>query len=191
MTSDVQIAPAPVSPGPAASVTLRDTRTGAPISAEDAAARISAYVYGNIVVLATLASLSKEDADSGHAALVVCGVAVSTFLAHAIADGIGRRLRTTHPLSPRTVIVEIRDSMPVLTSATLPALLLVITALTDIPAAWAQAAAGSYLVVRLGLIGSLIARFRGVPSSRRVIGAGLALAALAAVATAAKILLGH
>lgn len=191
MTSDLQVAPAPVNSGPVASIALRDTRTGAPISAEDAAARISAYVYGNMVVLATLASLSQDDADSGHAALVICGVAVSTFLAHAVADGIGRRLRTTHPLSPRAVIIEVRDSLPVLTSATLPALLLALTAWTDIPGAWAQAAAGLYLVIRLGLIGSLVARFRGLPSSRRVIGAGLALAALGAAVTVAKIALGH
>lgn len=190
MTSDVQIAPAPASSGPTATLTLRDIRTGAHLSTDDAAARISAYVYGNMVVLATLASLRQDDADSGHAALVVCGVAMSTFLAHAVADGIGRRLRTTHPLSPRAVITEIRDSLPVLTSATLPALLLAVTAWTEVPGAWAQAGAGLYLAVRLGLIGSLVARFRGVPSSRRVIGAGLALAALGAVVTVVKIALG-
>ena len=86
---------------------LRDVRTGAPLSPEDAAARISAYVYGNMVVLATLASLTQDAMTSGHAALVVAGVAASTFLAHAVADGIGRRLRPPLrgvPSSRRTVL---------------------------------------------------------------------------------------
>jgi len=79
---------------------LRDVRTGAPLSPEDAAARISAYVYGNMVVLAALASLDLDAMTSGHAALVVAGVAASTFLAHAVADGIGRRLRSPLPRCP-------------------------------------------------------------------------------------------
>jgi hypothetical protein len=170
---------------------LHDVRTGAPVSPEDAAARISAYVYGNMVVLATLASLSQDAMTSGHAALVVAGVAASTFLAHAVADGIGRRLRSPHRLTTRQLVSELRDSVPVLSAAVLPTLLLALTAWSGIPGVWAQGSAGLYLVVRLGLIGALVARCRGVPSSRRTVSAGSALAALGAVVTVTKVALGQ
>jgi hypothetical protein len=128
MTPELQTAPREAIP-PA----LRDVRTGAPISPEDAATRISASVYGNMVVLATLASLSQDATTSGRAALVVSGVTASTFLAHAVADGIGRRLRTPHRLTAGQLISELRDSVPVLSAAILPALLLAVTARTNIP----------------------------------------------------------
>ncbi|KQR66720.1 hypothetical protein ASF89_02175 [Frigoribacterium sp. Leaf172] len=170
---------------------MRDVRTGAVLSPEDAAARISAYVYGNMVVLAALASLSQDAMTSGHAALVVAGVAASTFLAHAVADGIGRRLRSPHRLTTSQLVAELRDSVPVLSAAILPVLLLAFTAWSSIPGVWAQGIAGLYLVIRLGLIGALVARYRGVPSSRRTVLAGLTLAALGALITVIKVTVGH
>jgi hypothetical protein len=186
MTPELLAAPRGATP-PA----LRDVRTGAPLSPEDAAARISAYVYGNMVVLATLASLSQDAMTSGHAALVVAGVAASTFMAHAVADGIGRRLRSPHRLTTGQLVSELRDSVPVLSAATLPTLVLALTAWSGIPGVWAQVLAGLYLVIRLGLIGALIARYRGVPRSRRTVLAGLTLAALGAAITVTKVTLGH
>ena len=186
MTSHLQTVPPHQAPP-----VLRDIRTGAPMSPEDAAARISAYVYGNMVVLATLASLSQDAMTSGQAALVVSGVAASTFLAHAVADGIGRRLRIPHRLTTGQVVSELRDSVPVLSAAILPAILLALTAWTGLPRVLAQGAAGLYLVVRLGLIGAFVARYRWLPSSARTIAAGLALAALGALVMVTKVALGH
>lgn len=56
----------PTVPRGATPPALRDVRTGAVLSPEDAAARISAYVYGNMVVLAALASLSQDAMTSGR-----------------------------------------------------------------------------------------------------------------------------
>ena len=178
-------------PRAATAPALRDVRTGAVLSPEDAAARISAYVYGNMVVLAALASLSQDAMTSGHAALVVAGVAASTFLAHAVADGMGRRLRSPHRLTTGQLVSELRDSVPVLSAAILPVLLLAATSWSSIPGVWAQGIAGIYLVIRLGLIGALVARYRGVPSSRRTVLAGLTLAALGALITVIKVTVGH
>ena len=169
---------------------LRDVRTGASLSPEDAGTRISAYVYGNMVVLAVLASLSQDAMTSGHAALVVAGVAASTFLAHAVADGIGRRLRSPHRLTTSQLVSELQDSVPVLSAAILP-VLLAFTAWSSIPGVLAQGIAGLYLVIRLGLIGARVARHRGVPSSRRTVLAGLTLAALGAMITVIKVTVGH
>lgn len=186
MTPELLTAPRDASPP-----TLRDVRTGVLLSPEDAATRITAYVYGNMVALATLASLSHDAMTSGRAALLVAGVAASTFLAHAVADGIGRRLHSSHRLTAGHLASELRGSVPVLSAAILPALLLALTAWSGVPGVWAQGFAGLYLVIRLGFIGALVARYRGVPSSRRTVHAGLTLAVLGAAITVIKVALGH
>jgi hypothetical protein len=161
------------------------------LDVEDAANRASAYVYGNIVTLATLSTLSRDDAVSGKGFLVISGVAVSTYLAHAFANAIGRRMRATHTLHLRDALDELRDSVPILTSALLPALLLLAAAAAHIPPVYAQVLGGAYLVIRLGFVGVLVARLRGTTSSWRVISAGIALAVLGAVITLIKVLAGH
>jgi len=176
---------------PVPSPQLRQIRTGAPISPHDAASRIAAYVYGNIVMLTTLSTVSQEEAVTGAAALILLGAAASTFLAHALAGGIGRRLRTEHPLTGREVTAELRDSVPILTAAVLPALVVTAAGMTGLPVLWAQLSAGLYLVIRLGSTGALVSRFRGAPSSSRVVAAGAALALLGLAITFFTVLVGH
>jgi hypothetical protein len=170
---------------------LRRRRTGERISVDDAATRIAAYVYGNVAVLTALATITQEEAGTGSAALLVVGVAVSTFLAHALAHGIGRRLHADTPLTASDVAYELRDCVPILTSALLPTLLLALAWLTSVPAVWAQVLAGLWLVVRLALVGSLVARYRGVPTSWRIVLSGVVLAVLGSAVTLAKVVLNH
>ena len=172
-------------------LSLREIRTGAPISPHNAATRIAAYVYGNIIMLATLSSVGQEEAASGAAALLLLGAAASTFLAHALAGGIGRRLHADHRLTGREVLSELRDSVPILTAAVLPAVVVTAAGMTGLPVLWAQLAAGSYLVLLLGSTGALVVRFRGAPSSGRVVAAGAALAALGVAITVIKVLVSH
>lgn len=174
-----------------ARVDLREIHNGELLSPGDAATRIAAYVYGNIVVLATLVSLSREDALTGYSALVIAGVAISTFLTHVLAHGAGHRLHALGPLTRSDVLFELRGSLPILTSAFFPSLLMLITAATSIPGTYAQVLAGLFLVIRLGLLGALVAQVRGTPSSARTVAAGVCLALLAAVVTITKVLLGH
>lgn len=170
---------------------LHRRRTGEPISVDDAATRIAAYVYGNVAVLAALATITQEEAGTGSAALLVVGVAISTFLAHALAHGISRRLHADTPLTSSGVRHELRDCVPILTAALLPALLLVLAWLTSVPAVWAQVLAGLWLVVRLALVGSLVARYRRAPTSGRIVLSGVVLAVLASAVTLVKVFLGH
>lgn len=174
-----------------ARVELGEIHSGELLSPEDAATRIAAYVYGNIVVLAALVSLNREDALTGHSALAIAGVAVSTFLTHVLAHGIGHRLHALGPLTWPDVQFELRGSLPILTSAFFPSLLMLITAATSIPGAYAQVFVGLFLVIRLGLLGALVAQVRGTPSSARIVAASAGLALLAAVVTTLKVLLGH
>ena len=60
-----------------------------------------------------------------------------------------------------------------------------------LPGVVAQGVAGLYLVIRLGLIGAFVARYRGVPSSARTTAAGLAFAVLGGVIMVIKVGLGH
>lgn len=181
----------PLGPSTSPRPELHRRRTGELISVDDAATRIAAYVYGNVAVLAALATVTQEEARTGSAALLVIGVAVSTFLAHSLAHGISRRLHADAPLTASDVGHELRDCVPILTSALLPALLLVLAWLTSVPAVWAQVLAGLWLVARLALVGSLVARYRGAPTSWRIVLSGLVLAVLGGAVTLAKVTLGH
>jgi hypothetical protein len=161
------------------------------LSREDASSRITAYVYGNIVALATIAPFTRADAESGMTFWYVLAASFSTFLAHAFAESIGRRARTDERLTPAIIRAEIRDSLPVLTSGVVPAVLLGLAWLTDIPGFAAQTAALVYLVIRLALIGPIVARTRGERASKRTLFAGVALAVVGVGVAVVKVLLGH
>lgn len=166
-------------------------RTRSALSREDAASRITAFVYGNIVTLATVAPLTREDAESGMSFWLVLATSFSTFLAHAFAESIGRRARSDERLTPAIIRAEIRDSLPVLTSGFVPALALGLAWLTEIPGFGAQIAVLVYLVVRLALTGPIITRIRGERPSTRTFVAGFFLAVCGVGVAVVKVLLGH
>ncbi|MBU2666956.1 hypothetical protein KOI35_25935 [Actinoplanes bogorensis] len=161
------------------------------LSGERAAARISAYVYGNILVFATLVPLSDEDVAHGHALTLTLGVAVSTYLAHVFAEIVGHNARAGASMTRADVIHELRDSTPIATSAVVPCLLLA--------AAWAGWIEGGnaiqisevYLMIRIALIGFLVQRLRSERPSFRTLLAGVLLAVVAAGISLVKALLGH
>src|SRR4051794_34889303 len=51
--------------------------------------RMSAYVYGDILVLAATAGVYDSTIRSGEALFVVLGTVVSTYIAHVVADVVG------------------------------------------------------------------------------------------------------
>ncbi|NQX29518.1 hypothetical protein HQQ81_19405 [Microbacteriaceae bacterium VKM Ac-2854] len=161
------------------------------LSREDASSRITAYVYGNIVALATIAPFTRADAESGMTFWYVLAASFSTFLAHAFAESIGRRARSDERLTPEIIRAELRDSLPVLTSGVVPAVVLGLAWLTDIPGFAAQIAALAYLVIRLALIGPIVSRIRGERPSKRTFFAGAALAVLGVGVAVVKVMLGH
>lgn len=169
----------------------RPRRPRPALSREDAATRLTAYVYGNIVTLAALVSLDRSAATSGQGFWIVLGAAATTYLAHLLADSIGRRVRSEHPLSSHDLLTGARGSVPVLTGAVLPVVMLAAAWLAHVPSLFAQVVGGGYLVVRLALTGATVARLRGAPSSLRIVGAGMGLAVLALVVVLLKVLVEH
>ncbi|GLY07776.1 hypothetical protein [Actinoplanes sp. NBRC 101535] len=158
---------------------------------EQAATRISAYVYGNIITFATLVPLTGDDLTHGHAALLVLGVAASTYAAHVFADRVGHHVRGPEPV-PGGLAHGLRDALPILSSAIVPALLLLAGGAGWITARAAVTASEIYLLVRMSLVGLLVERLH--PTERApgwTLVSGVLLAAAAAVVSLIKVALGH
>jgi hypothetical protein len=154
------------SPGQAAPTVPKrrwfDRRT--PLPTEVARHRTTAFIYGNILVLAT---------------------AVTTFLAHVFADVI------TSTWSWRTVLHAARDSAPILTSGIIPAALLLLAPLLGFPSSLAVVFAELLLVARIALVGIVVARLRTEPTSSSTVLAGIALAVLGLIIVVTKVVLTH
>lgn len=154
-----------------------------------AESRMSAYVYGEILVLAATAGVTWDEIRSGNALLVLLGTVLSTYIAHALADIVGAAL-SGHSLAGM-VRHELRDSLPV-ASAGAPSLILLGASALGWPAAvWAQSLACAVLIVRLGLTGLVYRRLHSGISVQRGVRFGLAVALVAAVVVALKLALIH
>lgn len=128
------------------------------------------------MILGTIAPMVPDTAESGRGLWYVLATAFSTFLAHTFAESVGRRARSDHRLTGETVRDELRDSLPILTSGLLPAAVLAYAWLTGTSGLAAEIIAIAYLVVRLALLGPVVARLRGENPSPRTFVAGLVLA---------------
>ncbi|GAC68198.1 hypothetical protein GS4_14_00270 [Gordonia soli NBRC 108243] len=69
--------------------------TGDRISPDRAARRITAYIYGTILVLAALIPVMTSPETFGVA--IIVGAAFSTSLAHTFAESVGQSLRAAAP----------------------------------------------------------------------------------------------
>lgn len=150
---------------------------------------MSAYVYGEILVLAATAGVSQSDIRSGRSLLVVLGTILSTYIAHALADIVGAAL-TGHSLTGM-VRHELRDSVPVVSAGVPSLVLLGVAALGWPPAVWAQSLACVILIVRLGLTGLVYRRLHRGMSVERGVRFGLSVALVAALVVALKLVLTH
>ena len=164
-----------------------------PLDLEDAATRTTAYVYGNILVLAALITQTSEDVYSGRAFWIVIGTAVSTFLAHVFAEGLGGLIRhpANDPVTWRGALALARESWPVLTSGLLPAALLVLGWTQIMTSGPSLVLAETVVLVRIAGTSIIVARLRNEPSSFRVILAGVAVAVIAALISLVKVYLTH
>lgn len=161
------------------------------LTRDDVASRVSAYVYGNVLVMAGLIALHPDDLQEPTGVLYLLGVGASTFVAHTLGEAVGLRVRGGRSLDRAALRRELRDALPIVTSVGAPAALLAL--------AWAGVwDAGVVLIValalvdlRLALLGSVVARMSGERSSARVFLAGFALAVVAAAAAVLKWQLTH
>ena len=190
-------------------------RRGDPLPPRRAASRLSAYVYGNIMVLAALVTASAHAVENGEAVWLVLGTGLTTYIAHVFADLVagssipeahGQDTQADGSAAPdaqaptherpgdaarRHVRHELRDATPIISSAILPAIALALGWADVLPTAWAHGIAGAVVVLRIASVPIVVARVRGEEVSMKVIVAGLLTAALAAVVVLLKVLLAH
>lgn len=161
------------------------------VSREDAASKVSAYVYGNILVLAALATVSPEQAETWHGVLLILGTGLATYIAHVFSEMIGFRIRLDDPPEKQTVKHEISLARPIATSATIPAIILALSALDWIDGKIALIAAIVVIGLRLAFIGSTVKRVADKDDSAKSFWAGIAFAAAAGAVALIKFFLTH
>ena len=161
--------------------------TSAGLPRERAASRVESYVYGNVLVLAVVAASDAASVRDGHAALLVIGSAVSTFVAHVLAVVVA------HPghEDGSSLRDSVRDSVPIATSGLLPTLVLLAGWQGWLSAPAAVIVALATIVVRFVLLGSVVSYLDGERSTWKnvLIGVGLAVAGL--VVAGVKLVLTH
>ena len=162
-----------------------------PLEPSNAASRISAYVYGNILVLAALIPLSFHEEHTFQGVAIVLGTAISTFIAHAFAEAVGQTVRTGNHLSRAEQMAELRNSVPVLSAAILPATLLLIGWWGLLDPQLGQLLAEITVIARIASTNYVVGRLRGEKPTRGTFLGSIALAAAATVIVAIKIVLTH
>ncbi|AYJ48392.1 hypothetical protein [Rhodococcus sp. P1Y] len=173
------------------------SRRSGPLPAARAAARLSAYVYGNILVLTAVVAASPASIDDGAAFALVLATASTTFVAHVFAEIVARSNipesmhGSTDSEKKQSVLDEIRDAVPIASSGTVPAIILALAWLWILPTFWAQLIAGGVVVFRIASLQLVAQRLRGRPLTFRVFVAGLVTAAVAAVIVFLKVYTSH
>ena len=154
--------------------------------------RVSAYIYGNIFVLAALFATSPESVAHWTAAVIVLATSATTFFAHVVAHNIGQAIGRTENEELRVQLSrEARDAVPIMTSGTIPAVLLGLGALGWLAPWLSQVLAEAYVVVRLAGTGTVVRRLSDAASGRGGFWSGLALAGIGIVIAALKQILTH
>jgi hypothetical protein len=115
---------------------------------------------------------------------VVLGTALSTFVAHSFAEFIGG----DGSLHPRALV---RESLPILTTATVPVLLLLISWFGWIDGRVAVLLAELVIIGRVAITGMIAARLRDEKSPLRIMLAGLTVAAVGLLIVLFKVALTH
>ncbi|EYT62970.1 membrane protein [Dietzia sp. UCD-THP] len=162
---------------------------GQPLDRGDAASRISAYIYGNILVLAALVPIVHTEKYVGIA--IVLGTALSTFIAHVFAEAVGHGVREGEPLSRAERRAELRNSVPILSSAVLPSLILAVGWIGVLEHGTAILLAEITVLVRIGGVVFVIGRLNGERPSRTWLLSAAALTVVAATVVAVKVALTH
>lgn len=166
-------------------------RKGGGLSRESAANRITAYVYGNILVTAALVALDPADLAASTALAYVVGTAVSTMVAHVVAETVGLRVRTNTPPGFSALAHELRDAVPIASSAAVPALLMVAALLGWLDTVVALQCAIGLTLLRMAGLGWAVGRIRRKPAALPTFLSGILLAVLCMAAAILKWWLTH
>ena len=156
-----------------------------------ARSRTSAYVYGNILVLTAVAGVDAAHILDWSALFIVAGTTVTTFLAHILAHSIGQHLGRTGEEAQLHIRDEIRDSLPIASSGSVPALMMFLGAVAIVPPLWAQLIAALIIVARLAFLGTLVERLTARKSTFGTLWSGVVLAGSSLIIVGAKIFITH
>ncbi|MGW0037677.1 hypothetical protein [Gordonia sp. NPDC003376] len=167
-------------------------RRGGALPRHRATSRLSAYVYGNILVLAAVVVATTHTITDGTAALIVLATGATTYIAHVFAQLVGDASIPPESGRPdgatvrRTARHELRDALPIVSSAVWPAVVLALGYHDLFPTRLTQLVAGSIVVVRIASLQIVAQRVQGNPLGFRVVAAGLFTALVAAVIVVIK-----
>ncbi len=153
--------------------------------------RSSAFVYGNVLILAALMALTLEDISHGHGVVVLLGTGLSTLVAHLFADAHAHRVRHGVKLTAEEWKHEFRNAVPILSATALPSVVLLLGMAGVLSELQAWVVAVGIIVARMIGQGLVIGRLEGrKPTVRDFLG-GLALAAIALAIAILKVELTH
>ena len=154
--------------------------------------RVSAYIYGNIFVLAAIFATSPVSIAKWTAVTIVVATSATTFFAHVVALNIGQAIgRTDDEVLRVHLAQEARDAVPIMTSGTGPAVLLALGAFGWLPPELSQLLAEAVVVLRLAATGIIVRRISGHDSPLAGLWSGFALAGIGVVIAALKYILTH
>jgi hypothetical protein len=162
-----------------------------PLATDVAADRTTAYVYGNILVLAAMVALVPADAATSHAVLIVLGTAISTFVAHVFAEAMGAQVRLTESPTIGSALAGAKESFPILTSGVLPSIILLFGLWDVLSTGVALILAEVVVLFRIASTGVVVARLRNERSSLKVLLIGVGAAVLGALVSMLKVYLTH
>ena len=86
---------------------------------------------------------------------------------------------------------EVRDSLPIASSGSVPALMMFLGAVAIVPPLWAQYIAARIIVGRLAFLGILVEKMTARKSTFGTLWSGVVLAGLSLIIVGAKILVTH
>ncbi|GAB6901050.1 hypothetical protein [Kineosporia succinea] len=168
----------------------RQFPAGRPVNQEQARSRLSAYVYGNVLVLAAVVGTIGAD-DHSHSWIVVLATVLTTYAAHVLAHDIGERVG----LDPQEHAVglrqEMRDAVPIISSGVAPALIFAGLALHRFDPLAAEVAAVGLVVLRLAGTGIAVERLSGRRVSGATLWSGVGVAVVGVVIALAKVQFSH
>jgi hypothetical protein len=161
------------------------------LSVARARSRISAYVYGDVLVLGALLTVEVEVGHPGMETLTVALTTVITYVAHVVSDAIGDRLGRDPGEHAAHLPSELRDALPIASAGVLPTLLVLLGSLGLIPVMAAVAIGVAVVALRLAAVGVVIARWTGEPAPLTAITAGVTVALLGAAVGLLEVLVAH
>lgn len=161
------------------------------LSPSNAAHRISAYTYGNILALGALVLVSAEDIEHGHALVVLLATGLTTFLAHFLAESQEHRLLHGNGLTKADVKDALRNAVPIVSSTLTPAFFLALAMFHLVPGKVSWYLAVLALVGRLFSVGFVVAHYRKESVTFRTLLGGIIFAVLGFTVAALKAVLTH